>query len=202
MLASEAKSGQMEDNLWSLEIEEIVETLKKGGIILYPTDTIWGLGCDALNENAIEKIYEIKKRPRSAPLILLVDSVQMLKSYVPRVHPRIETLMSMHRQPLTIVYSGAKGLPSILYSEKKTLAIRVVQDSFCQAMIRSFGSPIVSTSANVTGEPWPKGFGEISSEVIKAADYVVRYRREEKVTGEPSVIATYNSKGNLTFLRE
>lgn len=202
MFASEAKSGQMEDKLWVSEIDEIVDTLKKGGIILYPTDTIWGLGCDARNEKSIEKIYAIKQRPHSAPLILLVDSVEMLKDYVPRIHPRIETLMSMHQKPLTIIYSGVEGLPSILYSEKKTLAIRVVQDIFCQALIRDFGAPIVSTSANKSGQPWPKGFGEISSEIIKAADYVVRHRREERVTGEPSVIATYNSKGNLHFLRE
>jgi len=202
MFASEAKSGQMEDNLWVSEIDEVVDTLKKGGIILYPTDTIWGLGCDAQNEKSIEKIYAIKQRAQSAPLILLVDSVEMLKDYVPRIHPRVETLMSMHQKPLTIVYSGVEGLPSVLYSEKNTLAIRVVQDKFCQAMIRDFGAPIVSTSANESGQPWPKGFGEISSEIIKAVDYVVRHRREEKVTGEPSVIATYNSKGNLHFLRE
>ncbi len=192
----------MEDNLWVSEMDDLVTTLKKGGIILYPTDTIWGLGCDAMNEKAIERIYEIKKRPRSAPLLVLVDGLEMLKQYVPRLHPRVETLMSLHHQPLTIVYSGVKGLPGILYGDKKTLGIRIVQDEFCKIMIRHFGGPIVSTSANVSGIPWPKGFGEISSEIIKAADYVVRHRRHEKVTGEPSVVASYNSKGNLTFLRE
>ena len=192
----------MEDNLWVSELEDIVSTLEKGGIVLYPTDTIWGLGCDALNAKAIEKVYQIKKRSHSSPLIVLVDSLETLKIYAPRIHPRVETLLSMHLQPLTIIYPHVVGLPEILYSDKKMVAIRVVQDVFCQEMIRRFGRPIVSTSANVTGQPWPKGFGEISSEVIKAVNYVVRHRREEKVTGAPSVMATYNSKGNLNFIRE
>jgi L-threonylcarbamoyladenylate synthase len=202
MLAHGTKSEQMEDNLWMAEIPDVVETLQKGAIVLYPTDTIWGLGCDALNEKAIDKIYKIKKRPQSAPLIVLVDGVEMLKEYVPRLHPRIETLLSVHSKPLTIVYSGVKGLPGVLYSPKKTVGIRVTSDPFCQEMIRHFGRPVISTSANVSGQPWPKGFGEISSEIIRASSYVVRHRREEKQTGEPSVVASYNSKGMLQFIRE
>jgi L-threonylcarbamoyladenylate synthase len=202
MLVNEANSGEMDDNLWVTELAAAVSTLEKGGIVLHPTDTIWGLGCDAFNEKAIEKIYKLKKRPLSSPLIVLVESLEMLKLYAPRIHPRVETLLSLHMKPLTIVYPNVKGFPDILYSEKKTVAIRVVQDAFCQAMIREFGKPIVSTSANLTGEPWPRGFGEINSEIIKGVNYVVRHRREEKVTGTPSVIATYNSKGNLSFLRE
>ncbi len=202
MLANEANSGQIEDNLWVAELPAAVSALEKGGIVLHPTDTIWGLGCDAMNEKAIEKIYKLKKRPTSSPLIVLVSSIEMLKLFAPRIHPRVETLLSMHVQPLTVIYPNVKGLPDILYSEKKTVAIRVVQDAFCQALIQQFGNPIVSTSANFSGEPWPKGFGEINSEIIKASNYVVRHRREEKVTGAPSVIATFNSKGNLSFLRE
>jgi L-threonylcarbamoyladenylate synthase len=192
----------MEDNLWISELDEIVGTLEKGGIVLYPTDTIWGLGCDAMNTKAIEKIYKIKKRPAGSPLVVLVSDIEMLKRYAHSIHPRVETLLSMHRQPLTIVYSDVSDLPDILYSEKDTVAIRVVQDPFCQAVIHRFDRPIVSTSANISGQPWPKGFGEISSEIIKASNYVVRHRREEKVTGSPSVIATFNSKGNLNFIRE
>lgn len=192
----------MEDRIWEIELPEALSVLEKGGVILYPADTIWGIGCDATNPKAIEKIYKIKNRPHSSPLIILVDSIAMLKSYAKRVHPRVETLLSMHVQPLTIIYDHVKGLPDILYSDKKTIAIRVVRDTFCQELIRQFGKPIVSTSANVSGEPWPKGFGEISSDILKSANYIVRYRREEKNTGEPSVIATYNSKGTLDFLRE
>jgi len=192
----------MKDNLWKAELDDVIATLENGGVILYPTDTIWGLGCDALDVTAIERIYAIKKRPLSAPLLILVDSIEMLKRYAPRIHPRVETLLSMHKQPLTVVYPHVKGLPEILYSKEKTVAIRVASDAFCQEMINRFGRPVISTSANTSGEPWPKGFGEISSEIIKEVNYVVRYRREEKNTGEPSVIAKYNSKGNLTFLRE
>jgi len=192
----------MDDNLWINEAIDAARALARGEIVLYPTDTIWGLGCDARNEQSITKLYQIKNRPASQPMIVLVESIEMLKQFVPRIHPRVETLLTMHFQPLTIVYPGVTGLPQILYSEKKTIAIRVVQDAFCQTMIRELGAPIVSTSANTSGEPWPKGFGEISSEILTAADYVVRHRRDEKHTGEPSVIATYNSKGMLQFLRE
>jgi L-threonylcarbamoyladenylate synthase len=188
--------------LWTAEALNAAEALARGEIILYPTDTIWGLGCDASNVQAIEKLYRIKNRPGAMPMIVLVDSIEMLKQYAPRIHPRVETLLTMHFQPLTIIYPGVQNLPEILRSEKKTIAIRVVQDAFCQAMIHALGRPIVSTSANVSGEPWPKGFGEISSEILTSADFIVRHRREEKETGEPSVIASYNSKGILNFLRE
>lgn len=202
MLVNEANSKSMEDNLWISEIADVVDVLNKGGVILYPTDTIWGLGCDAMDEKAIATIYQIKQRSADLPLVVLVDSIEMLKAYVPKIHPRVETLLTMHHKPLTIIYSGVKEFPPVLYGNKKTVAIRVVQDAFCQEMIRMFGRPIVSTSANISGEPWPQGFGEISSEIIKASNYVVRYRRDEKQTGEPSVIASYNSKGVLNFLRE
>ena len=202
MLAHGTKSEQMEDNLWMAEIPDVVDILRKGGIVLYPTDTIWGLGCDAMHEKAIDKIYKIKKRPPSAPLIVLVDSIEMLKQLLTRLHPRIETLLSVHNKPLTLVYSGVKGLPEVLYSAKKTVGIRVTTDPFCQEMIRQLGHPVISTSANVSGQPWPRGFGEISSEIIKSSNYVVRHRREEKTTGEPSVVASFNSKGTLQFLRD
>lgn len=190
------------DSLWEMDIPDTLAALRTGGVILYPTDTIWGLGCDAMDVNAIRRIYEIKRRPAGAPLIVLVDSIGMLHEYARKIHPRVETLLSLHTKPLTIIYPDVRGLPDILYSDKKMVAIRVIHEPFCQALITEFGRPIVSTSANVSGEPWPKGFGEISSEVIKNVNYVVRYRRNEKNTGEPSVIATFNSKGNLDFLRE
>ena len=202
MFAKGANSGLMEDNLWISEIPEVVGVLQRGGVIVYPTDTIWGIGCDAMNAEAIRSVYEIKRRDLSQPLIVLVDSIEMLKTYAPRIHPRVETLLTMHHQPLTIIYPGVKGFPEILSAGKKTIAIRVIHEPFCRKMIAAFGRPIVSTSANVSGDPWPKGFGEISSEILTAADYVVRHRRDEKETGAPSVIATYNSKGILDFIRE
>lgn len=202
MFANGANSGLMDDNLWVSEIGEVVEMVKRGQVILYPTDTIWGLGCDAKNEKAVLRIYKIKKRPLDQPMIILVDSIEMLKEYVSRIHPRVETLLSMHQQPLTVIYPHGNQLPEVVTGGKKTVGIRVVRDAFCQEIIRQLGGPIVSTSANVTGKPWPKGFGEISSEILKASDYVVRYRRDEKATGEPSVIATFNAKGVLNFIRD
>ena len=155
-----------------------------------------------MNEQAIRRIYQIKQRDLSQPLVVLVDSIEMLKTYATRIHPRVETLLTMHFKPLTILYPRVEGLPEILCSSGNTVGIRVVQDEFCQEVIRHFGRPIVSTSANISGAPWPKGFGEISSQILEAADHIVRYRRDEKETGEPSVIATYNSKGVLDFIRE
>ncbi len=196
------QSQQIPENLWSEEIDTVVAALRKGGVVLHPTDTIWGLACDAFSEKAVERIYKIKKRPRNKPMILLVDNLAMLKTYVPHLHPRVDTLLALHHQPLTIIYPNAVDLPEYLYSDQRTIAIRMVRDAFCQAMIAGFGKPVISTSANVHASPWPRGFGEISSEIIKASTYVVRYRREEKVTGEPSVIATVNKKGQLEFFRE
>lgn len=202
MFANGANSGLSDDNLWISEIPDVVDVLKRGDILLYPTDTIWGLGCDATDEKAVLRVFRIKQRPTDLPLVILVDSIEMLKDYVSKIHPRVETLLSMHYKPLTIIYPTAGNLPAVVSGGKKTIAIRVVHDPFCQEMIRQFGRPVVSTSANVSGTPWPKGFGEISSEILKAANYVVRHRRDEKETGEPSVIATFNSKGTLDFLRE
>lgn len=202
MFANGANSGHSDDNLWISEIPDVVDALKRGEVILYPTDTIWGLGCDATNEKAVLRVFRIKHRPTDQPLIILVDSIEMLKDYASKIHPRVETLLSMHHKPLTVIYPSAANLPAAVSGGKKTIAIRVVNEPFCQEMIRQLGRPVVSTSANVSGTPWPKGFGEISSEVLKAVQYVVRYRRDEKETGEPSVIATFNSKGTLDFLRE
>ena len=188
--------------MWLTEdIEKAIETVVEGGIILYPTDTIWGLGCDATNEKSVERIYRIKKRDLSKPLICLVSSIAMLKKYVRRVHPRVETLLSYHERPLTIVYPHAQGLPPILCGDDGTIAIRLVQEPFCQALIEQADKPLVSTSANVAGEPFPSKFGEISSNVIKSADYVCKYRRDDITPSPPSVVARYDSKGQLDFIR-
>lgn len=183
-------------------ILEISEKLDKGEIILYPTDTIWGLGCDATNVQAIKKIYKIKKRSLDLPLIILVDSIAMLKEYVPNVHPRIETLLALHKRPLTIVHPKCQNLPQELRGKFSSIGVRVAKDPFCISLIRQLGKPIVSTSANKSQEPYPRNFGEITSEIFKEVDYVVRYRQNEIEHGEPSVIARYNEEGELDFLRE
>lgn len=192
----------MQDIFLLDDIEHVAQIMTKGGVILYPTDTIWGIGCNAFDERAVEKIYEIKHRDRSKPLILLVDSVPMLKSCVSHIHPRIETLLVHHTRPLTIIYDHPSGIPEYLLAPTKTIAIRVVKDHFCKLLIKSMGRPLVSTSANVQGEPFPAHFGEISSQIIEKMDYVVKYRQDDKRPSEPSVVATYNKKGELEFLRE
>lgn len=191
------------DDKWLVEdIEELVKTLAGGGVALFPTDTIWGLGCNAMNPRAVERIFEIKGRPRDKPVPILADSVEMVKEYVSSIHPRVETLITLHQRPLTIVYPANQKLPGMLLSTKRTIAIRIPEDDYCRTMIRLLGSPVVATSANFSGDPFPKGFGEISSNVIKQVDYVAKYRRNEKTTGEPSVVATYNKRGQLSFIRE
>ena len=137
------------------QLTEIVETLSNGGTILYPTDTIWGLGCDATKVEAVEKIYELKNRPKEKGLVVLVDSHRMLLEYVGYVHPRIETLLSFHIRPLTVIYDKASGLATNALAPDGSVAIRIVQDTFCKEIIRLFGKPIVSTSANISRQSTP-----------------------------------------------
>ena len=186
------------------DFNPVLETLDTGGIILFPTDTIWGIGCDATDPVAVEKIFVLKDRPRDNPFILLVSSIEMLCNYVEELHPRIETLLLYHTRPLTIIYDKAKNLPSNAYADNGSVGIRLVQDDFCKQLIENFGKPIVGTSANISDEPFPNHFGEISSAVIQGVDFVVRHRQGEKNMGEPSVIAkmTDLERGELEFLRE
>lgn len=180
--------------------EYIIDLLNQGKVILYPTDTIWGLGCDALNTDAIKKIYKIKQREMDKPFIVLVSSIEMLKEYIKDIHPRLETLLLYHKRPLTIIYPKGKNIPSILMKNEK-IAIRVVKEPVIAKLIEIFGRPIVSTSANIAGTDFPKIFNEIDKKIIDAVDYTIKYKQYETVPGEPSVIATYNKKGKLKFLR-
>jgi L-threonylcarbamoyladenylate synthase len=187
------------------DISEIVSLLEEGKIILYPTDTIWGIGCDATNEEAIEKISALKRRKPDKSYVMLVDSIEMLKLYAPKVHPRIETLLTFHDRPLTVVYdrfSGVTGLPPAARAADGSAAIRVAKDPFCQKLIAAFGKPLISTSANISGAPFPAHFGEISSEILAEVDYVVKFRQDDKEPREPSVIAKVDRRGELDFLRE
>jgi len=187
----------LKDNL-----EEVLAVLANDGIILYPTDTIWGIGCDACNPTAIERIYNLKRRDRSKPFVLLVDSVEMLKNYVEQMPPRIETLLAFHTRPLTVIYDKGFNLPANAMANTGSVAIRLVQDDFCKQLIHTFNRPLVATSANISNAPFPSSFGEISSEVIQGVDYVFQHRRADKTQREPSVIVRYNEKGDLVFIRE
>lgn len=183
------------------ELDTIHTTLTHGGLILYPTDTIWGIGSDAMNVQSIERIYKIKNRPRELPFILMVDSIEMLKRYV-NIHPRLETLLLYHTKPLSIVFTEVRDLPKEILSENGTIAMRVTLDPFCQKIIENLGRPIVSTSANITGDPLPKFFHDISSKIIRNMDYIVNYRQNDATENLPSVLAEFNNKGELSFIRE
>ncbi len=183
------------------EVDKIVETLVGGGIIIYPTDTIWGLGCDATNEGAVDRIFEIKRRPKTKPFVILVSSIDMLKKFVDDVHPRLETLLAYHQRPLTVIYRKPKNLPANVTGGSSTVAVRIAADLFCREVIEAFGKPIVATSANFAGEPFPTHFGSISSELIRKVDYVAKYKQDELSPSEPSVIVKLTDKSELIFVR-
>lgn len=184
------------------EIDDIVSYLRNGGLILYPTDTIWGIGCDACNEVAIKKVFELKKRSLDKKMVILVSDSEMLSHYVEKIHPKINAINDYHERPVTIIYENAKNLPEINIDPSGTIAIRIVKDEFCQAMIRGLGAPIISTSANVSGEPFPDNFSEISTEIKNGVNYIVRYRQNDTTKNQPSVIVKLSEKEELDFLRE
>ena len=187
--------------LRTYDLDAIVGKLENGGLILYPTDTIWGIGCDATNAEAVERVFELKKRERANPFILLVSSIDMVKNYVEFVHPRVETLLAFHDRPLTIVYDQAVNLPQNVMAPNGSIGIRIVKDDFCRQLIEQFGRPIISTSANISDQPFPNHFGEISSTVIIGVDHVVKHRRMDKEMPGPSPVARIGADSELEFLR-
>lgn len=184
------------------DISEIVQILQNGGLICYPTDTVWGIGCDPTNEAAIAKLNELKGGPPDKGYVLLVDSLEMLKTYAPKIHPRIETLLSFHTRPLTILYDRTVGLPASVKAPDSTVAIRVATDDFCLALIKAFGKPLVSTVAAKKGMPFPPTFGGVSSEILGGVDYVVKHRQNDKEPQEPSSIAKLDRHLELEFVRD
>jgi|SRR5690625_3472543 len=182
-----------------------IEHLKKGNVILYPTDTIWGLGCDPNNEEAVKRIFEIKKRPVDQPLILIVDSIQMLKTIVPRLHPHLEDILFYNIRPLTMIYDKVKRkfAPGVA-AANGSLAIRIVHNKYCQNLLMNFGGPIISTSANIHTQSYPKSKEEIHSDILEQVDYLYSPPEFEEFPSEaePSLIARYcQSKKELIFLR-
>lgn len=169
------------------EAELCADMLRQGKTLLYPTDTVWGLGCDATDEAAIEHIFEIKHRPANKSLIVLVDSVEMLKEYVVNVPDAALRVIREATKPTTIIYEESRNLAHNI-SADKSIAIRIVNDVFCKEMIKLFGKPIVSTSANISGEPTPHTFKEISQQVKESVDYVVGIRQDDEKPAESSAI--------------
>ncbi len=182
-------------------IADIAKKLNNGGLIIFPTDTIWGIGCRIDKLDSIKRIFAIKKRDFNKPFPIIVDSVEMLKQYVEDIHPRVETLLNLHAHPLTVVYPKAKNITAPVAHETGSVAIRIVKDPFCNALIKETGIPLVATSANFSGEPFPNNFSEIDVNLLELVDLVVDHRQNEKSKGKPSVIASYDDKGELEFLR-
>lgn len=183
------------------EINKTLEILKQGGLILYPTDTVWGIGCDATNEAAIKRIYDLKKRTDSKSMLCLVANDAMLEKFVEQIPEVAYDLIDLQTKPITIIYDRPKGVAKNLIAEDNSLGIRVASDKFCQYLIQRFKKPIVSTSANISGQPTPRNFKEISHEIIKGVDYVVNLERD-KEKSTPSSIIKLSNDGTVKVIRE
>ncbi|WP_282166042.1 L-threonylcarbamoyladenylate synthase [Cellulophaga baltica] len=183
------------------EINKCIEILSNGGLILYPTDTVWGIGCDATNEEAVAKIYALKKRANTKTMICLVANDFMLEKHVSAVPEVAYDIIDLATKPTTIVYDAPKGVANNLVAEDNTLAIRIASDKFCQYLINKFKKPIVSTSANIAGEPTPQTFKEISGAILKGVDYVVNLH-QDKNSETPSSIIKLGNDGVVKIIRE
>lgn len=191
----------MNENYDKEDIKAALDTLRNGGIIIYPTDTIWGIGCDARNEAAVKKIFEIKRRADSKSMILLVDAPGRIPLYSDAMPDIAWDLLECADTPTTIIYSKAKNLAPNVIAEDGSVGIRVTKEKFSHALCERFGFPIVSTSANISGEPSAKFFAEISEEILNAADYVVKYRRDDKTPSSPSKIIKIEENGVFKIIR-
>ncbi|KIO45190.1 MULTISPECIES: L-threonylcarbamoyladenylate synthase [Porphyromonadaceae] len=183
------------------EVKKACEVLKNGGIILYPTDTIWGIGCDATNDEAVKRVYELKKREDSKAMLVLLDDLGKLASYVDVPDITYDLLEAADR-PMTVIYPRAKNLAKGLVSADGTIGIRITKEIFSRMLVARFRKPIVSTSANISGDPSPKCFADISDEVKKSVDYVVDFRQEETTNPAPSSIVKLGLGGEIQIIRQ
>lgn len=183
------------------DIKQAVDTLNKGGVILYPTDTIWGIGCDATRPEAVKRVYELKKRADNKALIVLLDNPDKLDHYVVDVPPMARELIEVAVNPLTIIYEGAFNVAPSLLGTNDSLGIRFPQDDFALKLCARFGKPLVSTSANISGAPAPACFGLIAREIIDNVDYVVKYRQDDTTPHKASNIIRLNNNGTFQVIR-
>lgn len=184
------------------EVKKACEVMQKGGIILYPTDTVWGIGCDATNAEAVKRVYEIKKRADSKAMLVLVDSSVKVDFYVRDVPMVAWDLIEFATKPLTVIYDGARNLAENLLAEDGSIGIRVTSEEFSKELCFRFRKAIVSTSANISGQPSPANFSEISEEVKQAVDYIVGYRQNETGHPKPSSIIKLGKGGEVKIIRE
>ena len=184
------------------DIKKAIEVLKEGGIILYPTDTIWGIGCDATNEEAVEKLYSIKQRDKSKSMLILLDNPVKLQTYIQEVPDIAWDLIDLTDKPLTIILDGAKNLATNLISNDGSIGIRITAEDFSRELCMRFRKPIVSTSANITGQPTPQSFNQIDPQILELVDYVVEYRQNEMSKHTPSSIIKLEANGNINIIRK
>lgn len=182
-------------------INKALEVLRSGGVILYPTDTIWGIGCDATNDKAIERIYHIKQREDSKSMLVLLDNVAKLERYVNHIPDIAYDLIDMSTKPLTIIYEQSNGLSTKISQNNQSVGIRVTNETFSKRLIEQFNKPIVSTSANISGQSSPACFFDISDEILKAVDYVVEYGQDTN-KAQPSSIIMLGNDNRIKVIRE
>ena len=183
------------------EVSNALRVLQQGGIILYPTDTIWGIGCDATNDEAIKKIFKLKQRDEAKSMIVLLDSDNKLAGYVSDVNPLAYDLIQYAENPLTLVMPGARNISSTLISSDGSVAIRITNHIFCQQLIQRLRKPLVSTSANLSGKPFPQYFSQIDKQVINGVDYVVNLEQHDMEIKTPSTIMKLEPNGRFEFIR-
>jgi L-threonylcarbamoyladenylate synthase len=183
------------------DIVSCLTTLNQGGIILYPTDTIWGIGCDATNPEAVNRLMEIKNRPASKSMIVLLADPRDVNRYVSHAQPYITEYLEKASRPTTVIYEGALGLAGNLVGDDGTIAIRIVKEDFCRHLIKRFRKPVVSTSANISGMESPQNFKAVSDEIKERVDYIVKYRQLDDRPAKASVLVRFDASGQPVILR-
>ena len=186
---------------FSFDIDSCLKVLRNGGLILYPTDTIWGIGCDATNEAAVDRIYKLKKRPDNKSMIVLLAQQKDILTYVTQPDLHVFDFLKAVEKPTTIIYDGAINLADNIIADDRTIAIRITTEPFCRQLIQLFRKPIVSTSANISGYPSPLVFNDVEDVIKNGVDYIVQYRRGELIPAAPSSIIRWHTNGTYTIIR-
>jgi L-threonylcarbamoyladenylate synthase len=187
---------------FSDDLSKALEVLRSGGVILYPTDTIWGIGCDATNPDSVKRVYEIKQREDSKSMLVLMENPNLLNSYVSEVPEIAWDLIEVSDRPITIIYPGAKNLAANLIAPDGSIGIRLTDEPFTQQLIQRFRKPVVSTSANISGQKSPQNFNEISEGIKNAVDYIVQYRQDDLSKFNPSSIIKLGRGGEIEIIRK
>lgn len=184
------------------DIKKCIEVLRNGGLILYPTDTVWGIGCDATNAEAVAKVYALKRRDDSKSLIVLFDTVQRIQGYVERMPDVAYDMMDLTDKPLTLIIDGAKNMAKNIIATDGSVGVRVTNENFSHELCARFRKPLVSTSANISGQPSAAIYSEISEDIINGVDYVVKYRQDDTTKKKPSSIIKIDNSGLVKIIRE